>query len=79
METLNLDEAGRLTQEQTHALVDYVKKHGRRWKDQLRDDWMRARCSPPLQQLRNRGGPSWLETVKVNTLERSVSHAGLPR
>lgn len=56
---------GPITDEQTAALRDYAKEHGRFWKAQLNLDWLDARASPPLQQLRNSHGPSWLADYKL--------------
>lgn len=70
--------ATRLSEEQIHALVLYVHEHGRTWKSRLRSDWESGRCSRPLQQLRNIGGPSWLKSVSVNTVNGTVACDPLP-
>ncbi len=48
------------------ALQDYAKEHGRTWKAKLRDDWMNARTTGPLHELRNSHGPSWLANFRLN-------------
>ncbi|MDX0267670.1 hypothetical protein GOC13_07485 [Sinorhizobium meliloti] len=54
-----------LTPEQLEAIRAYAKQHGRKWKDQLNNDWMYARTIGTLQQLRNTHGPSWLVDFKL--------------
>ena len=49
-----------LTAEEFQAVLEYAEEHGRTWKSQLRDEWMRAATIGPLQRLRNTHGPSWL-------------------
>lgn len=54
-----------LTEEQVAAIRAYAKKHGRFWKQQLNLDWMYARTTGTLQELRNTHGPSWLVDYKL--------------
>ena len=57
-----------LTAEQTAALRAYAAKHGRTWKNTLRNAWMGG---PPyddsgiLRGLRNSHGPSWLVSYRL--------------
>jgi hypothetical protein len=42
-----------LTNEELTALLDYATRHGRNWKQSLREAWMDASEPGILQQLRN--------------------------
>ena len=60
----------KLTIEQLEALQQYAKKHGRNWKQSLRDSWMNGvydgfEGSNYLQQIRNNFGPSWLISFRL--------------
>ncbi len=63
-----------LTNAERLAVLAYAREKGRRWKQALREDWMRAdpriggESSPELQQIRNTLGPSWLNTVSLSSL-----------
>ena len=67
-----------LTAEEQAALLDYARRHGRTWKASLRSDWQQARQAGVLQQLRNVGGPSWLQTVKVDLQAGTLRCGRLP-
>lgn len=56
-----------LTDDERDALATYAATHGRNWKAQLRDDWMNARTSGILQQLRNSAnfGPRGLTNFRL--------------
>jgi hypothetical protein len=56
---MNVNE-NHLTKEQFEALKAYAGEHGRRWKSDLRDEWMTATAPWPLMQVRNQFGPTWL-------------------
>lgn len=55
---------GELTPEQLAALKEYAARHGRYWKNKLSSDWVRARDTPLLRQIRNQFGPTWLINFK---------------
>lgn len=54
-----------LRPDQDAALKDYAAAHGRTWKAKLRDDWVNARTTGALQELRNSHGPSWLKSFRL--------------
>lgn len=55
-----------LTDHQLRALQVFADRHGRRWKEQLRQAWMNAApIGPTLHQLRNTHGPSWLDRFRL--------------
>lgn len=54
-----------LEDEQVSELIGYAKAHGRRWKSDLSDDWMKAKAPAALQRLRNTHGPRWLIKLKL--------------
>jgi hypothetical protein len=56
-----------LTPEELQALQAYAAKHGRNWKQALRDDWFgtSGRDAGELRVIRNTFGPSWLITFKL--------------
>ncbi|MBC8641681.1 ParB N-terminal domain-containing protein [Caballeronia sp. EK] len=53
-----------LDPQQREAIIQFRQEHGRRWKHQLLQGWMRAAFPGPLQQIRNNLGPAWLVKVK---------------
>ena len=55
-----------LTLEQDQALRAFASKHGRTWKQALREAWMRGSDGGELRQIRNTFGPSWLTTFKLD-------------
>jgi len=62
-----------LDPQQREAIVQFRQEHGRRWKHQLLQGWMRAAFPGPLQQIRNNFGPEWLVRVKdADFRERST-------
>lgn len=54
-----------LTPEQVLAVQQFAAKHGRTWKQALRDAWMAASEPGELQALRNSHGPTWLLNFKL--------------
>ncbi|GGB09149.1 hypothetical protein GCM10011491_41390 [Brucella endophytica] len=54
-----------LTPEQSAAIADFAAEHGRKWKSELRELWMRAAAPAILHRLRNTHGPSWLVDFKL--------------
>lgn len=62
-----------LTPDELAAVVEFANTHGRTWKADLRDLWMRAAAPATLHRLRNTHGPSWLASFK---LSKSNSGAG---
>ena len=59
-----------LTPEQDQALRAFAAEHGRTWKQELRDAWMRGSDTGALRQIRNTFGPSWLATFKLDGCSR---------
>jgi hypothetical protein len=62
---------GEPTTEQWVALQAWATKHGRFWKQALRDAWMSGdygtfEDSGYLQQIRNTFGPRWLSAIDIN-------------
>lgn len=61
------------TTEQLKALKTWASRHGRTWKQDLRNAWMDGDygCNEDiagyLQQVRNTLGPSWLIQFKVDS------------
>lgn len=55
-----------LTPEQRQALLEYVDQFEQNdsWKAQLLDDWLQGRDSGPVQFIRDRYGPQWLEQIQ---------------
>jgi hypothetical protein len=55
-----------LTPEQRQALLDYVNQFEQNdsWKAQLLDDWLHGIDSGPVQFVRDRFGPQWLERIQ---------------
>jgi hypothetical protein len=53
-----------LTQAERNELRAFANTHGRRWKAALQTRWEHANCSPVLQRLRNKIGPSGLVTIR---------------
>lgn len=50
--------------QEREAIVQFRHEHGRRWKQQLLQGWMRAAYPGLLQRIRNSYGPEWLVRVK---------------
>jgi hypothetical protein len=55
---------------QLETLVAYAEWAGEDWKRKLNADWMKSGSRFPgeyahLQQVRNQGGPQWLEAFDV--------------
>ena len=66
-----------LTSTMRAALADYAVNHGRNWKAQLREEWLRdtPQCIE-LRQVRNAVGPSGLSRIsKQSLLSDPVQHA----
>lgn len=59
-----------LTTDEVRALQAYAQKHGRTWKQALRDEWYVASSIGPLHALRNTHGPSWLRAFRLPEGER---------
>ena len=56
-----------LTPEQDRVVRAFATEHGRTWKQELRDAWMRGSDGGgELRQIRNNFGPSWLATFKLD-------------
>ena len=53
-----------LEPQEREAIIQFRQEHGRRWKHQLLQGWMRAAFPGPLQRIRNNYGPEWLVRVK---------------
>lgn len=55
-----------LTPEQRQALLEYVAafEQNDTWKAQLLNDWLHGRDSGPVQFIRDRYGPQWLEQIQ---------------
>lgn len=74
----------RLTPEQADAIRAYAAQHGKRWKDCLLSDWMRAGSSTYrgswcyLQQIRNQHGPAWLRAVQLDDQTDQGAQVVLP-
>lgn len=64
------------TREQARALLEFRNRKGHQWKSRLRNHWAADRRMPEtsdahlalLRQVRNEFGPSWLQTVTLETL-----------
>lgn len=54
-----------LTAEELDAIRAFAARHGRYWKAELRNQWMKASARPILHNLRNRLGPSWLVSFRL--------------
>lgn len=52
-----------LTPAQRSALVAFRNTHGRYWKTELHEGWMRAAFPGELQQIRNEFGSTWLNKL----------------
>lgn len=46
-------------------LLTYAAAEGPNWKENLNALWQTGRASPPLQQIRNNLGPSWLDALVI--------------
>ncbi len=57
-----------LTEEEKDAVLLYAAGHGRSWKTDLGNQWMRGSSGPVLHRLRNTHGPSWLHSLKIESL-----------
>lgn len=55
-----------LTPEQQQVLLEYINQFEQTdsWKAQLLDDWLQGRSSGPVQFIRDRFGPQWLEQIQ---------------
>lgn len=62
-----------LTPDELAAITAFAKEHGRTWKADLRDLWMRAAAPATLHRLRNTHGPSWLESFQIPKSNASPS------
>jgi hypothetical protein len=60
-----------LTADQLAALQDFAGKHGRCWKQELRDAWQFDGTRQDLQHLRNTHGPRWLTGFKLPANKQS--------
>jgi hypothetical protein len=58
-----------LDQAELNALKTFARDHGRNWKSILRDRWEHANCSPELQRVRNKIGPSGLAAIRKADLD----------
>ena len=54
----------KLTDAEMYELRGFAKCYGRNWKAELRKRWEHANCTPVLQHLRNRIGPSGLAAIR---------------
>jgi len=54
----------KLTDREMYELRGFAKCYGRNWKAELRKRWEHANCTPVLQHLRNRIGPSGLAVIR---------------
>lgn len=64
MNTRRTPDLDDLNPDQREALLQFKERHGRYWKQELNNQWMRAAAGPLLQQVRNNFGPSWLAKLK---------------
>lgn len=67
---------------QIEALLGYRERHGRSWKAALMTAWMNGSdASEPggsaLRRLRNRSGPTWLDTLRPSDLDAEAERRGL--
>lgn len=55
-----------LTTDQRQALLEYMAafEQNDTWKAQLLNDWLQGRDSGPVQFIRDRYGPQWLEQIQ---------------
>ena len=56
-----------LLHEQRIVLRASAAEHGRRWKEYLLAEWIKATADPLLHRLRNTHGPSWLLAYRLDT------------
>ena len=61
-----------LTPEQGQALRAFAGKHGRAWRQALRDAWMRRSDSREMRRIRNTFGPVWNVMSLRNLLDLSA-------
>lgn len=67
---------------QIAALLGFRNRHGRFWKSDLWAAWMDGSdASGPggaaLRALRNRSGPSWLDSLKPKDLDAEAQRRGI--
>lgn len=67
---------------QIAALLGFRDRHGRSWKTDLWAAWMNSGdANEPggaaLRQLRNRCGPSWLDTLRPKDLDAEAARRGV--
>ena len=55
------------------AVLAFAREHGRYWKRELSDGWVRARYPGLLQSARNTLGPAWLTRVTIAQLEAAAA------
>ena len=55
------------------AVLEFARAHGRCWKRELSDGWVRARYPGLLQCARNSYGPEWLQKVTIAQLEAAAA------
>lgn len=63
-----------LLQEQRIVLRAYAAEHGRRWKEYLLAEWIKATADPLLHRLRNTHGPTWLLAYRLDTAGGGARH-----
>lgn len=63
-----------LTSDELDAIAQFANEHGRTWKAELRDLWMRAAAPPTLHRLRNTHGPSWLVAFRLPNRDQDRSN-----
>ena len=69
---------------QIEALLAFRERHGRSWKADLMTAWMNGTdASEPggsaLRRLRNRSGPTWLDTLRPCDLDAEAARRGIIR
>ena len=57
------------TPEQLTALIAFATKHGKDWKEKLKDGWRNSAFPGVLQQIRNQLGPEWLAAFEPEEVE----------
>ena len=67
---------------QIGALLAFRDRHGRSWKAELMTAWMNGSdASEPggsaLRRLRNRSGPTWLDTLRPSDLDAEAATRGI--
>jgi hypothetical protein len=71
-----------MTDDMLSALLDWRQRHGRSWKLDLWAAWMngadeRDPHGPSLRMIRNRLGPSWLDTLRRKDLDAEAARRGV--